>query len=227
MKTKAFFEKDFFNRGLDAQRKYPNEEFCRFLAKYKKKIKKGHLKCLEVGVGSGANLSPMLDFKLDVDAIDISKTAIELIKKEKKYKKVTFEELDMLEIDKKKIRYNFIFDIFSSYSMNTSNGKIFLKKVFKSLKKNGIFFSYFPCKKSSTWERSSKKNRIDKNTLLKIDDKNLPYYGNNYPFRFHSKKEYLKMLRSAGFKIKSCETLTKTYQNEKVKSVFLIVEGQK
>ena len=44
----------------------------------------------------------MLDFKLDVDAIDISKTAIELIKKEKKYKKVTFEELDMLEIDKRK-----------------------------------------------------------------------------------------------------------------------------
>ncbi len=224
MKAENFFEKEFKNFGLESQRKYPNEELCRFLGRNKKLFKK-NMKCLEVGVGSGGNLIPLIDMKFQIDAIDISTTAINLLRK--KYKKVNFKKMNMLNINTLNKKYDLIIDIFSSYSLDTASGKKFLSNVSKILKKNGIFFSYFPSKKSDTWKKSSKKYLIDKNTLTKINNNKLPYYGNNYPFRFHSKNEYLKLFKKYGLKINYCETITKTYLNEKLKTNFLVVEGQK
>ena len=227
MKSINFFENQFKKIGLDSQRLYPNEEFCRYLGKYKKLFRKKRFNVLEVGVGSGANLRPMLDLKLKIDAIDISKTSIKLLKNKYKNEKINFKTLNMLEIKKLNKKYDFIFDIFSSYSLKTTEGITFINEVFKYLKKGGKFFSFFPSKKSDTWVRSPKKNRIDSNTLIKIDNSKFTYYNNNYPFRFHTKKEYSNILNKAGFKIKSCETLSRTYNNAKFKSVFLIVEVEK
>ena len=227
MKSKNFFEKQFKSFGLNSQRLYPNEELCRYLGKYKDKIYNQNISCLEVGVGSGANLRPLIDLKLKVDAIDISETSIKILRKKYAGKKINFKTLDMLKINKLNKTYHFIFDIFSSYSMSTESGKIFIKNVSKCLKKGGKFFSYFPSKKSDTWIKSSKQNRLDSNTLKKIDNKTLPYYGNNYPFRFHTKKEYFNILKNEGIDVKSCEKLIRTYNNGKTKFVFLIIEGVK
>tara|TARA_B110001450_G_C17655142_1_gene494874 strand:+ start:1699 stop:2373 length:675 start_codon:yes stop_codon:yes gene_type:complete len=224
MKAENFFEKEFKTFGLKSQRKYPNEELCRFLGRNKKLFKK-NTKCLEVGVGGGGNLMPLIDMNFRIDAIDISKTAINLLKK--KYKKINFKKMDMLDINNLNKRYDLIIDVFSSYALNTTSGKKFLSNVHKILNKNGIFFSYFPSKKSDTWKKSSKKYLIDKNTLRKIDNNKLPYHGNNYPYRFHSKNEYLKLFKKYGFKINYCETITKTYLNEKFKTNFIVIEGQK
>ena len=224
MKAENFFEKEFKTLGLKSQRKYPNEELCRFLGRNKKLFKK-NMKCLEVGVGGGGNLMPLIDMKFKIDAIDISNTAINLLKK--KYKKINFQKMNMLDINTLNKKYDLIIDIFSSYSLDTISGEKFLSLVSKILKKKGIFFSYFPSKKSDTWIKASKKYLIDKNTLIKIDKNKLPYYGNNYPFRFHTKKEYLKLFKKYGLKINYCETITKTYSNEKLKTNFIIVEGQK
>ena len=73
MKAENFFEKEFKTFGLKSQRKYPNEELCRFLGRNKKLFKK-NTKCLEVGVGGGGNLMPLIDMNFRIDAIDISKT---------------------------------------------------------------------------------------------------------------------------------------------------------
>ena len=227
MKSKIFFEKQFKRFGLNSQRLYPNEEFCRYLGKYKNNIYNQNINCLEVGVGSGANLKPMLDLKLNIDAIDISQTSIKILKRKYSGKKINFKALDMLKIHELNKSYHFIFDIFSSYSMPTEKGKIFIRNVSKCLKKGGKFFSFFPSKKSDTWLKSSKQNRLDSNTLKKIDKKNLPYYGNNYPFRFHTKKEYFNILKKENIEMKSCETLMRTYNNGKIKFFFLIIEGEK
>tara|TARA_Y100000768_G_C23882193_1_gene635806 strand:- start:268 stop:948 length:681 start_codon:yes stop_codon:yes gene_type:complete len=224
MKAEKFFEKEFNKFGLKSQRKYPNEELCRFLGR-KKNIFKKNMRCLEVGVGGGGNLMPLIDMNFRIDAIDISSTAINLLKK--KYKKIKFKKMNMLDINKLNKKYDLVIDIFSSYSLDTKSGKKFLSKVNDILKDNAIFFSYFPSKKSDTWLKSSKKYLIDKNTLIKINNKKLPYYGNNYPFRFHSKNEYLRLFTEHGLKINYCETITKTYLNEKFKTNFLVVEGQK
>ena len=226
MKAKNYFENRFNNFGLESQRKYPNEELCKFFGRNRKRFLKKKFTCLDIGVGSGANLQPMIDMNLKIDAIDISSTAIKLLKKKRANNKINFKTFDMLNIDKLNKKYDLIIDVFSSYALSTHDGKIFLKKVSSCLNKNGIFFSFFPSKKSDTWIKSLKKNRIDKNTLIKIDNKKLPYYGNNYPFRFHSKKEYLNLLKKNNFKINYCETITKTYDNEKLKSTFIIIEGE-
>ena len=89
------------------------------------------------------------------------------------------------------------------------------------------FFPFFHPKIVIIGQEVKKKNKIDSNTLIKIDNNKLAYYNNNYPFRFHTKKEYSNILNKAGFKIKSCETLSRTYNNTKFKSVFLIVEVEK
>ena len=227
MKSKIFFEKQFKKYGLSSQRLYPNEELCRYLSGYKKKIYNKDISCLEVGVGSGANLKPMLDLKLKIDAIDISKTSIKILKKKYSGKKINFKALDMLKINELNKTYHFIFDVFSSYSMSTENGKIFIKNVSECLKKGGKFFSYFPSKRSDTWSKSSKLNRLDSNTLKKIDNKKLPYYGNNYPFRFHTKKEYFNILKKEGIEMKTCEKLVRTYNSGKIKFEFLVIEGEK
>lgn len=226
MKSDNFFEKQFKKYGLLSQRQYPNEELCRFLSKYRSNIHNKKVNCLEIGVGSGANLQPMLDLGLNIDAIDISKTSIELLKKKYSMNNINFIHLDMLKINELNKQYDFIFDIFSSYALPTRDGISLVKKVYHSLKKNGKFFSFFPSKQSDTWKKSSERNRLDSNTLKRIDNYELAYFGNNYPFRFHTKTEYLKILNNQGFNITSCETLTRSY-NSKYKSVFLIVEGEK
>ena len=95
-------------------------------------------------------------------------------------------------------------------------------------KKDGIFFSYFPSKKSDTWlKEKSKKNKIDNFTLKGIFRKSAPYYGNNYSLRFLNSKEYVKMLKNLKFKIKYLETTSRTYRSQKEYFEFIIVEARK
>ena len=131
MKAEKFFEREFNNFGLESQRKYPNEELCRFLGRNKNLFKK-NMKCLEVGVGGGGNLIPLMDMNFKIDAIDISATAISLLRK--KYKKINFKKMNMLDINTLNKKYDLVIDIFSSYSLDTSSGKKFLSSVYEILK---------------------------------------------------------------------------------------------
>ena len=70
-------------------------------------------------------------------------------------------------------------------------------------------------------------NLIDKNTLKSIEDKKAPYYGNNYPFRFHSNSEYISLIEGAGFQVKFNEILIRSYNQRKITSEFIIIEAQK
>ena len=76
-----------WNRGWDnifkknKWGKYPDMSVIRFIAnKYKKKDKK-RLKILEVGCGTGANLSFFIEEGFNTYGIDGSKVAIKLAKK--------------------------------------------------------------------------------------------------------------------------------------------------
>ena len=93
-----------------------------------------------------------------------------------------------------------VIDIFSSCCLDQFSGTRYLQKVQKILKKGGIFFSYFPSKKSDTWVKEKNKNNfIDPFTLNGIFRKTAPYYGNNYSLRFLSIREYSKMLKKLKF----------------------------
>ena len=223
MKNKNFWENAFKN-NLRSQRNFPNEELCRFLGR--NYVNKKNVKILELGCGSGANVPAFLHFKMRVTAIDNSLTAIKLCKKKfNKTKLVKFIHLDMLDIDGLKDNYDVIVDVFSSYNLNLNQKNILLYKINRKLKKNGLFFSYTPSKKSFSWIKE--KDRFDESTLNSFKRKSSPYYGNKGFFRFISEKEIKKKLIKNNFKINYCEKISKTYKNRKEYFEFLALQAKK
>jgi ubiquinone/menaquinone biosynthesis C-methylase UbiE len=229
MKASSFFEKKYKSEGQKAQRKYPNEELCRFLGRNQSLFKnKKNLKALDIGTGSGSNIIPLIDNGFNVDAIDFSETSINLCKDSfKNFKEVNFLKADMTSMPFENDKYDVIIDIFSSYALKTNEGNTFLKEVKRLLKPGGVFFTYFPSKKSYSWFSASKETLVDRNTLSSIKVKDAPYYGNNYNFRFHTNSEYSNMIKKTGLKLKFNETLTRTYGERKIKSEFHLIEAGK
>ncbi|MBX3457095.1 MAG: hypothetical protein KF820_01865 [Candidatus Paracaedibacteraceae bacterium] len=57
--VKEYYEQSYGEMGFGAQRRYPNEELCRFMGRNLFSIPhsdRSHVKVLEVGCGSGSNL---------------------------------------------------------------------------------------------------------------------------------------------------------------------------
>ena len=224
MKNKNFWENTFKN-NLKSQRNFPNEELCRFLGRNYKDKKK--IKVLELGCGTGANVPAILHHNMSLTAIDFSKFAIKICKKKYAYykKDLDFLHFNMLDLDKLKDNYDLIIDVFSSYNLNFDQNKILINKIYNKLKKNGIYFSYTPSKKSTSWIRE--KDRFDGSTLNSFKRKNSPYFGNKGFFRFVSKEELKKNFSKKNFKIKYCEKISKTYNNTKEYFEFFKIEVKK
>lgn len=229
--TKKFWEVEYKNK-IKLQRKYPAEEFSRFIGRNFRKInfdKRKNIKVLDIGCGIGNNLNLLINENFKSYGIDISSECIFYLNKiyKGKKKKPILKVANMNALPFKDNYFNIIIDIFSSYAVNTTDGKKFIKEVNRCLKKNGTFFSIFPSKNSDSWIRENKKNLIDKNTLMGFKRKSAPYFGNNYPFRFLNKKEYQNLLKSNNLKIKYIEKNIRTYNSMKEKFEFLIVECNK
>ncbi len=229
--TKDYYEKNFKKYGLSFQRKYPNEELCRFIGRtfYKKNYKKkGEIKILEVGCGSGANLKMLLNEGFNAFGLDISEKSIELLKYsfKKKKNKPILSVGNMKKLPYDKYFFDCIIDVFSSTHLNSKEGLIFISEISRCLKKNGLYFSYFPSKKSDIF-KSKKKLMYDKDTVLKVYKKKSPYRINNLPFRFLSNYEYAKILKKNNIETIYNEEITKTYFDRSEKFVFLSVVGRK
>ena len=79
--SKIYYEKNYKKYGLAFQRKYPNEELCRFIGRtfVNSKSLKKNIRILEVGCGSGANLKMFLNEGFNTFGLDISKKSISLL----------------------------------------------------------------------------------------------------------------------------------------------------
>ena len=76
-----WYESSYRNLGINAQRKYPNEELSRFIGRrfsHLASSEKSSLQVLEVGCGSGANLRMLAEEKFNVLGLDISLRALML-----------------------------------------------------------------------------------------------------------------------------------------------------
>ena len=79
---KQFYDKSYSYNGLDAQRKYPNEEFCRFMGRnfFQEPVSgRRNINILEVGCGSGANLWLLVKGGFETYGIDLSSESIKLV----------------------------------------------------------------------------------------------------------------------------------------------------
>ena len=224
-------EKGFKKLGATYQRQYPNEEFCRFMGRnffHINKNRRKKINFLEVGVGSGANLSLISNEGYNASGIDISKDSIKITKNlfNKKKLKANLKVGDMTNIPYKSNKFDCVFDIFSSCLLTKKDGEIFLNEVSRVLKKGGKFFSYFPSKKSKMFKSKNKK-MFDKDTIFKLSDNKPIYKIDNSPMRFLDKKQYISMLKKNNISTFYSEELIKTYFNGKDQFTFIIIEAKK
>ena len=155
--------KKYYKKIAKKYRKYPNEEFSRFIGrKYSatslKKRKK--IKILEVGCGSGGNLWMIANEGFKSYGMDILSNSINLTKQIIKKKKLqaNLKVGNMINLPYKSNYFDCVVDIFSSSSLDASEGKKFLNEVSRILKKNGSFFSYFPSK--NPWKTVGKRANV-------------------------------------------------------------------
>ena len=106
--------------------------------------------------------------------------------------------------------FDCIVDIFSSSTLDASEGKKFLNEVSRILKKNGSFFSYFPSKKSKMF-KSKNKIMIDKDTVFYLKKKQTAYPIRNIPFRFLNSSAYISLLKQNNIRTVYLEEIQKTY----------------
>jgi SAM-dependent methyltransferase len=154
LKIKNFNNDAYKKYGFLAQRKYPNEELCRFMGRnfFSKNFsfsQKQQIKILETGCGSGANLWMLAKEGFDVYGVDTSEEAIILSEEVLRSYKVNaaLYVQNMMNPDFPDNFFDVVVDVFSSCCLDKEERKVYLKNVKRILKVNGLFFSYFPSKK--------------------------------------------------------------------------------
>jgi SAM-dependent methyltransferase len=236
LKTDSETVRDFYNAsyeklGFSAQRKYPNEELCRFMGRnffHMPHEKRKDIKILETGCGSGANLWMIAREGFSAYRIDISQESILLCKKmlESYHVSAELQVQDMAEIYFPGESFDAVVDVFSSYCLTKAQVSGYLKSVAKILKPGGIFFSYFPSKKSDCYQFPEKACFIDSDTLNSILRKDAPFHGQLYPFRFLHPREYENMLLEFGFEVQYLETVSRTYSHRQEIFEFITIEAK-
>lgn len=251
---KKFNDTQYQERGLNAQRYYPNEEFIKFMMCYLLKKQNEHnkpLKTLDIGVGIGSNLLPLLEHNFNTWGIDISQYSLNF-SKQRFLDKLMYQSVIMENITKnntsnqetynnnkiiKLLHNNFItveipnnffdaiYDVFSSYTLPETDFNKYIKKIYDWLTPGGLYFTYYPSKNSDAFNNYIPSELIDSSTLNGIHRKTSPYYGNNYPFGFKYPHEIKNLFENNGFEVIYLETITKTYNlYEKFEFVSMIVK---
>ncbi len=232
--SKNFYEDSYKKHGLRAQRRYPNEEFCRFMGRnfldsdiiFDARSK---LKILETGCGSGANLWMIAKEGFDTYGVDFSEESLMLAQRKlDEYQvKAHLSVQDMSALNFRDDYFDAVVDVFSSYCLNKEQGDRYLKGVQKILKPGGLFFSYFPSKGSDAYQFPEGANFVDSNTLEAIKREDSPFYGHECPFRFMHSREYEKALKALGFIVQYSEVVDKTYRNGQENFSFIVIEAKK
>ena len=146
---------------------YHPEDLIRFIKRLKSFNKeKKKPKLLELGCGPGANTNFLLKEGFDVYGIDLSKTAISLVRnKVKKNFKKNFIIGDFSKLPWKSLHFDGVVDNFSIYANYKEKIEQTYDEVYRVLKKNGFFFSKVWGVKTLGFSNGKK---IEKNTLINI-----------------------------------------------------------
>lgn len=231
-KVREFYNSSYEKLGFNAQRKYPNEEFCRFMGRnffHIPQEKRTDIRILETGCGSGANLWVVAREGFDAYGIDLSEESLSLCKimLDSYNASANLQVQDMAEVSFPAQFFDAVVDVFSSYCLTKNQGHQYLKKVAQILKPGGLFFSYFPSKRSDTYQFLEGAHLIDSDTLSSILRKDAPFCGQLYPFRFIHPREYENVLLNLGLEIQYSETVARTYNQGKEFFEFVVIEARK
>lgn len=230
--TKDWYDKSYSQSGLAAQRRYPNEELLRFFGRHYFSLpaeQRRSTRVLEMGCGSGANLCMIAREGFDTHGIDLSPEAIGLCAQilENWGVTATLDTANMTACPYPENNFDVVIDVFSSYCLDEANFATFVDEVSRLLRPDGRFFSYTPSKASDAFRNPGPSRRIDASTLDGIRRKTSPYFGNDYPFRFITGKEYKSALDGCGMRCVYNETVGRTYNGGNEYFEFVVIVAEK
>lgn len=230
--ARAWNDAQYAESGLAAQRRYPNEEFIRFLAGYFLDIplaERRNVHILEVGSGSGANLWVIAREGFDAYGLEISEAGAKLCREALAGWGVTatIEIGDMAAIPGPGDRFDAVADIYSSYCLDERGFDRFLASAHRVLKPGGKLFSFTPSKGSDAFTNHAPATLIDASTLNGIYRADSAYRGSRHPFRFISADEFCGAMKTNGFDVISCELTSRTYRSRAEYFEFVTMVAEK
>lgn len=180
MKTHAFYESDYAARGIGAQRRWPNEEFARFMGR--NFFGKGPARILEMGCGTGPNLRLIAEEGFEAWGVDFSAAAIDHCRAMLASKGLHAELRvgRMEDTGFPSAHFDAVADVFSAYCLDDTEYGAFLKETSRVLRPGGRFFSYTPYATTAHLQ-------------------NAIFSGNDYPWRFNTYVEHAADLARFGF----------------------------
>jgi SAM-dependent methyltransferase len=152
-----WFEHSYQQDGFSAQRRYPNEEFLRFMGRKFFKIpneSRMNICILEIGCGSCANLWVVSKEGFSASGLDLSEEAIRLGDQMVKNWGGVGAELkvgSMTKIPWEDSWFDAVVDVFSAYCLNENDFQFCAREVKRVLKPGGSFFSFTPGKGSEAF----------------------------------------------------------------------------
>lgn len=225
-----FFDRDYKSRGLDSQRRYPNEPLIQFFAEHYFNIPKSqrkNVRTLEVGCGSGANLWAIAKEGFDAYGMDISKTAIELCAEmlssygvDAKLSVGTFQKMDF-ESD----FFDAVVDVLTVEHTDLVGHEAAYREIFRCLKKGGRFFSWHLGAESVNFKKGGGK-KLDRSTIDNAPNLDVPY-NNNGLTCFLTPVTAKKMLEDAGFAEIAIEKVIRSYRGMTQKIEYLAIQAVK
>lgn len=229
---RSYYEQSYAQSGFGAQRRYPNEEFMRFLGRHFSSVPQSarkDVRFLEMGCGSGANLWAVAREGFEVHGIDLSEEGLALCRAMLDAWNVTAElkAADMTACPYPDRYFDAIADVFSSYCLTEEGAAAFHNEVGRLLKPGGLFFSYIPSQASDLFTNPAPSRKIDASTLDGIRREGAPFFGNNYPFRFVTPEGFSRDLERHGFEIVYNETVGRTYNGRSEYFEFVTIVGRK
>jgi SAM-dependent methyltransferase len=230
--TRAFYDSAYAQQGFGAQRRYPNEELARFLARHYlglPRAARASVRTLEVGCGSGANLWMIAREGFEAHGLELSAEGLALCREMLASWGVsaTLREGDMTAMPYPDASMDAVLDVFSAYCLDEAGFARFLDETARVLRPGGRFFTYTPHKASDAFTDHAPARLIDASTLDGIRRENSPYAGNLYPFRFTTNEELAGALAARGLRVTSSEQLRRSYRGGAEWFAFAVVSAEK
>jgi cyclopropane fatty-acyl-phospholipid synthase-like methyltransferase len=220
--TQKFHENNYKILGEEYQRKFPDENVIKFTKTFLKKKSK----LLDVGAGNGRNSLFLINAGHDVDVLDFSRNALNIIKKKIK-KKINFYYDYLPHLSKIKKKYDAIIDCFTSYALTQNDFSIYLKNVSKKIHKNGFLHIQTLSQESDLFKKYKPAKKIEKYSLQTIERGNSPFPNDKYLFTFYTCNQLKKELKKNKFYRINIEIYSKTYRNTKEYFEYFVINCQK